>query len=97
MKVKYFNKNILNIKLGQRYQVANEIRSIFIFAQIPTKYKHEKKKHEYKPYILVINLILKKLISLLMKIVIIILNIIINIIAIENSNKKELFIIGWFN
>ena len=32
-----------------------------------------------------------------MKIVIIILNIIINIIAIENSNKKELFIIGWFN
>jgi hypothetical protein len=33
---------------------------------------------------------------LLMKIVIII-NIIINIIIIENSNKKELFIFGWFN
>ena len=39
----------------------------------------------------------KKLISLLMKIVIIIFNIIINIIAIENTNEKELFIIGWFN
>jgi hypothetical protein len=39
----------------------------------------------------------KKLISLLMKIVIIIFNIIINIIVIENSNEKELFIIGWFN
>jgi type III secretory pathway component EscU len=47
-----------------------------------------KKKHEYKPYILVINLILKKLISLLMKIIIIIFNIIINIIVIENSNEK---------
>ena len=35
----------------------------------------------------------KKLISLLMKIVIIIFN----IIAIENSNEKKLFIIGWFN
>jgi hypothetical protein len=32
-----------------------------------------------------------------MKIVIIIFNIIINIIVIENSNKKELFIPGWFN
>jgi hypothetical protein len=33
-----------------------------------------------------------------MKIVIIIFNIIINnIIVIENSNEKELFIIGWFN
>jgi uncharacterized integral membrane protein len=32
-----------------------------------------------------------------MKIVIIIFNIIINIIIIENSNKKELFILGWFN
>ena len=32
-----------------------------------------------------------------MKIVIIIFNIIINIIAIEKSNKKELYIIGWFN
>ena len=31
-----------------------------------------------------------------MKIVIIIFNII-NIIVIENSNEKELFIIGWFN
>jgi len=31
---------------------------------------------------------------LLMKIVIIIFNIIINIIVIENSNEKELFIIG---
>jgi hypothetical protein len=36
----------------------------------------------------------KKLITLLMKIVIIIFNIIINIIVIENSNKKEPFIIG---
>jgi len=41
----------------------------------------------------VINLILKKIISLLMKIVIIIFNIIINIIVIENSNEKKLFII----
>jgi hypothetical protein len=32
-----------------------------------------------------------------MKIVIIIFNIIINIIAIENSNEKKLFILGWFN
>ena len=48
-------------------------------------------------YILVINLILKKLISLLMKIVIIIFNIIINIIVTENSNEKELFIFEWFN
>jgi hypothetical protein len=32
-----------------------------------------------------------------MKIVIIIFNIIINIIVIENSNEKELFIIGLFN
>jgi len=32
-----------------------------------------------------------------MKIIIIIFNIIINIIVIENSNKKELFIIEWFN
>ena len=32
-----------------------------------------------------------------MKIVIIIFNIIINIIVIENSNEKELFIIGGFN
>jgi hypothetical protein len=32
-----------------------------------------------------------------MKIVIIIFNIIINIIVIENSNKKEFFILGWFN
>jgi len=32
-----------------------------------------------------------------MKIVIIIFNFIINIIVIENSNKKELFIIEWFN
>ena len=39
----------------------------------------------------------KKLISLLMKIVIIIFSIIINIIVIENSNKKYLFIFGWFN
>ena len=39
----------------------------------------------------------KKLISLLMKIVTIIFNIIINIIVIENSNEKELFILGWFN
>jgi len=39
----------------------------------------------------------KKLISLLIKIVIIIFNIIINIIVIENSNEKEIFIIGWFN
>jgi hypothetical protein len=31
------------------------------------------------------------------KIVIIIFNIIINIIVIENSNEKELFILGWFN
>jgi hypothetical protein len=43
---------------------------------------------KYKPYILVINLILKKLISLLMKIIIIIFNIIINIIVIKNSNEK---------
>ena len=27
--------------------------------QVPTKHKHEKKQHEYKPYILVINPILK--------------------------------------
>jgi hypothetical protein len=39
----------------------------------------------------------KKLISLLMKIIIIIFNIIINIIVIENSNKNQLFILGWFN
>ena len=32
-----------------------------------------------------------------MKIVIIIFNIIINIIVTENSNEKELFILGWFN
>ena len=32
-----------------------------------------------------------------MKIVIIIFNNIINIIAIENSNEKEFFIIKWFN
>jgi len=32
-----------------------------------------------------------------MKIIIIIFNVIINIIVIENSNKKELFIIEWFN
>jgi hypothetical protein len=33
-----------------------------------------------------------------MKIVIIMFNIIIiNIIVIENSNKKEFFILGWFN
>jgi hypothetical protein len=32
-----------------------------------------------------------------MKIVIIIFNIIINIIVIENSNEKELLILGWFN
>jgi type III secretory pathway component EscU len=56
-----------------------------------------KKQHKYKPYILVINLILKKLISLLMKIVILIFNIIINIIVIENSNEKKLLILGWFN
>ena len=66
-----------------------------MFAQIPTKYKHEKKKNNMN-----INHIyisdksnFKKLISLLMKIVIIIFNIIINIIVIE----KELFILGWFN
>ena len=39
----------------------------------------------------------KKLISLLMKIIIVIFNIIINIIVIENSNEKEIFILGWFN
>ena len=67
-----------------------------MFAQIPTKYKHEKKKKKNMN----INHIyisdksnFKKLISLLMKIVIIIFNIIINIIVIE----KELFILGWFN
>jgi hypothetical protein len=32
-------------------------KEFFFFAQIPTRYKHEKKQHEYKPYILVINLI----------------------------------------
>ena len=40
-----------------------------------------KKIHEYKLYILVINIIFKKLISLLLKIVI----------------KKSFFIPGWFN
>ena len=32
-----------------------------------------------------------------MKIIIIIFNIIINIIVIENSNEKDIFILGWFD
>jgi hypothetical protein len=60
----------------------------------------KKKQHEYNIYIYIYisdKSNFKKLISLLMKIVIIIFNIIINIIVIENSNEKELFILGWFN
>ena len=59
MKVKYFNKNILNIKLGQCYQVANESKASLILLKFLQSINMKKKKHEYKPYILVINQILK--------------------------------------
>ena len=72
-----------------------EFKASIVLLKFLKKINMKKQQHEYKPYILVINLLFfKKLISLLMKIVIIIFNIIINIIVIENSNEKELLYLG---